>query len=76
MDVNHRIAVFKAVPSLMMQQLIWVENQVSLSANETVMGKTHFVQWLYDQCVCEVKHYYGDNGIFSAEEFWHDCVDK
>ncbi len=26
--------------------LIWVENQVSLGANETVMGKSHFEQWL------------------------------
>jgi hypothetical protein len=40
------------------------------------MGKAHFKQWLYDQCVCEVKHYHGDNGIFSAEEFWHDCKEK
>jgi hypothetical protein len=31
---------------------------------------------LYDQCVCEVKHYHGDNGIFSAEEFWRDCEEK
>jgi hypothetical protein len=40
------------------------------------MGKAHFKQWLYDQCVCEVKHYHGDNGIFSVEEFWRDCADK
>ena len=46
--------------------LIWVENQVSLGANEAVMGKTCFEQWLIDQCVCEVKDYHGDNGIFSA----------
>jgi hypothetical protein len=32
--------------------LKWVETKVSLSANETVMGKTSFEQWLYDQCVC------------------------
>jgi transposase InsO family protein len=56
--------------------LIWVENQVSLGANETVMGKARFEQWLYDQCICEVKHYHGDNGIFSAEEFRHDCEEK
>jgi hypothetical protein len=56
--------------------LIWDENQVSLSANKMVMGKTRFKQWLYDQCVCEVKHYHGDNGIFSAEEFRRDCEDK
>jgi len=28
--------------------LIWVENQVSLGANETVMGKACFEQWLWD----------------------------
>ena len=47
--------------------LIWVENQVSLGANKTVMGKACFEQWLYDKCVCEVKHYHADNGIFSVE---------
>jgi hypothetical protein len=40
------------------------------------MGKMRFVQWLYDQCGCEVKHYHGDNGIISAEEFWRDCEEK
>ncbi len=40
------------------------------------MGKACFEQWLYDQCVCEVKHYHGDNGLFSAEVFWRDCEDK
>jgi hypothetical protein len=28
--------------------LIWVENQVSLGANETIMDKAHFEQWLWD----------------------------
>jgi hypothetical protein len=56
--------------------LIWVENQLSLGASKTVMGKVHFKQWLYDQCVCEVKHYHGDNGIFSADKFWQDCEEK
>jgi hypothetical protein len=56
--------------------LIWVENQVSLGANKIVMGKACFEQWFYDQCVCEVKHYHGDNGIFSAEEFWRYCEEK
>jgi hypothetical protein len=28
--------------------LIWVENQVSLGASETIMGKECFEQWLYD----------------------------
>ncbi len=56
--------------------LIWVENQVSLGANETVMGKARFEQWLWDQCVSEVKHSHGDNGIFSAKEYRHDYDEK
>ena len=56
--------------------LIWVENQVSFGANKTVMGKARFEQWLWDQCVSEVKHYHGDNGIFSAEEYRRDCDEK
>ncbi len=54
--------------------LIWVENQVSLGANETVMGK--FEQWLWDMAYAEVKHYHGDNGIFSAEEYCLECKEK
>jgi hypothetical protein len=56
--------------------LIWIKNQVSLGASKTAMGKACFKQWFYDQYVCEVKHYQGDNGIFSVEEFWHDCEEK
>ena len=56
--------------------MIWVENQISLGANETVMGKARFEQWLWDLCVAEVKHYHGDNGIFSAEEYRRDCTEK
>jgi hypothetical protein len=56
--------------------LIWVENQISLGAIETIMGKARFEQWLWDQCVSEVKHYHGDNGIFSAEEYRCDCEEK
>ncbi len=44
--------------------LIWVANQVSLGANETVMGKSCFEQWLWDMACAEVKHYHGDN-VFS-----------
>ena len=56
--------------------LIWVENQVSLGANETVMGKARFEQWLWNMAYAEVKHYHGDNGIFSAEEYRQECMDK
>ncbi len=74
---NHKIAIFRAVPSLMMCiSLFQVKNQVSLDANESVLCKACFNHWLYDLCVCEVKQYHGDNVIFSAEEFWHDCEEK
>jgi hypothetical protein len=56
--------------------LIWVENQVSLGANETVMGKTFFEQWLWNMAYAEVKHYHGNNGIFLAEEYRQECKNK
>ena len=28
---------------------VWVENQVSLGSNDTVMRKSRFEQWLWDQ---------------------------
>ena len=56
--------------------LIWVENQVSLGANETIMGKERFEQWVYDHAFVEIKHFHGDNGIFSSEEYRDDCADK
>jgi hypothetical protein len=56
--------------------LFWVENQVSHGANETVMGKSYFEQWLWDMAYMEVKHYHGDNGIFSAEEYRLECKEN
>jgi hypothetical protein len=76
MDKNHMTAVFKAVPSYAASGLIWVENQISLGANETVMGKAYFKQRLWDQFVSKDKNYHGNNGIFSAEEYHHDCTEK
>ena len=56
--------------------LIWVENQVSLGASETIMGKECFEQWLYNIACVEVKHSHGDNGIFSLEEYRLECSKK
>jgi hypothetical protein len=56
--------------------LIWVENQVSLGANETIMGKACFKQWLWDMAYAKVKHYHGNNGIFSSEEYCAECLGK
>ena len=49
---------------------------MSLGANETVMGKARFEQWLWDMAYAEVKHYHGDNGFFSAEEYHQECINK
>jgi hypothetical protein len=40
------------------------------------MGKSCFEQWLWDMANTEVKHYHGDNGIFSAEEYRLECKEK
>jgi hypothetical protein len=56
--------------------LIWVENQVLLGTNEMVMGKSCFEQWLWDMAYAEVKHYHGNNGVFSEEEYCQECLDK
>ena len=56
--------------------LIWVENQVSLGASETIMGKERFEQWLYDIACVKVKHFHGDNGIFSSEQYLQECAKK
>ena len=56
--------------------LIWIENQVSLGSNKTVMGKSRFEQWFWGKYVTEVSHYHGGNGIFTADEYQKDCDDK
>jgi hypothetical protein len=40
------------------------------------MGTSHFEQWLWDMAYMEVKHYHGNNGIFSAEEYHLECKEK
>jgi hypothetical protein len=40
------------------------------------MGKSCFEQWLWDMACTEVKHYHGDSGIFSAEEYCLECKEK
>jgi hypothetical protein len=56
--------------------LIWLENQVSLGASETILGKERFEQWLYDTAYAEVKHFHGDNGIFASEQYRQECIEK
>ena len=56
--------------------LIWVENQVLLGANETIVGKAWFEQWLWGQAVAEVSHYHSDNGILVKVSYCKDCEGK
>ena len=56
--------------------VIWLENQVSLGANETVMSKIKFEEWLWDIAAVEIKHIHSDNGIYCADEFKADCASK
>ena len=49
--------------------LIWVENHVSLGANETVLGKSRFGEWLWEQASAEISHYHSDNDVFVADEY-------
>ena len=56
--------------------LIWVENQVSLGASETLMGKERFEQWLYDTAYTTLKHIHGDNGIFASDQYQQECAEK
>ena len=49
--------------------IIWVENQVSLGAFETISSKSRFEEWLWKLAYVEIKQYCSDNGVFTAEEF-------
>jgi transposase InsO family protein len=55
---------------------IHVENQVSLSAGETVMSKLKFEEWLWEQARVSVRHYHSDNGVFTSELFKEACAEE
>jgi hypothetical protein len=40
------------------------------------MGKEQFEQWMYKHAYVKIKHFHGDNGIFSSEEYCQDCTNK
>ena len=52
---------------------IFVKNQVSLGAGETVTAKREFEEWLWEEARVSVKHYHSDNGVFKAEMFTDSC---
>ena len=56
--------------------IIWVENQVSLGASETVLGKENFVQHIWEKVCDEISHMHSDNSIFASGQFRLDCDNK
>ena len=56
--------------------LFWVENQVSLGANKSIVRKARFEQWLWEKAVAEVSNYHSDNGIFVKGAYRKDCEGK
>ena len=56
--------------------LVRVQNQVSLGAGETVVGKTAFEDWIWNLAGVLAKHYHSDNGIFNSQLFRDDCKSK
>lgn len=55
---------------------IHVQNQVSLGAGETVNAKVSFESWLWEEARVAIKHYHGDNGIFTADLFKEACAEE
>ena len=51
---------------------IWLENQVSLGASETVLGKEKFEEWLWNHAAVGVNHYHSDNGSVFTSAGWRD----
>jgi len=56
--------------------IIWVKNQVSLGARETILSKVKFEEWLWEQAAAEIRHLHSDNGIFTSDVFRNDCDNK
>ena len=58
MGGSHEILVFKVgtIYNDVTSSLVWVENQVSLGSNETVVVKSRFYQWLCNQAAANVSH--------------------
>ena len=52
--------------------LVRVEMQVSMGANETLIGKHKFEQWVYDLAAVCVKRYHSNNGVYDSNAFRED----
>ena len=56
--------------------LVQVQNQITLNAAETVVGKSNSEEWIWNLAGVLAQEYHSDNGIFSSELFRNDCVNK
>ena len=56
--------------------IIWVENQVSLGASETVLDKERFEQWIWEKACVDISQMYSDNGIFASDQFRLGCINN
>ena len=54
-------------------ELIRVDNQVSIRANETIVGKARFEQCIWEQAFAEVSHYHSANGILVKDAYYKYC---
>ena len=54
--------------------LVRVEMQVSMGANETLIGKHKFEQWVYDLATVCVKSCHNDNGVYDSNAIREDCA--
>ena len=52
---------------------IYVQNQVSLGAGETVTAKREFEEWFYEEAKVVVKYYHSNNGVFNSGIFTESC---
>ena len=52
---------------------IYIQNQVSLGAGETVTAKRKCEEWLWEEARVAVKHYHSNNGVFKSEYFTQSC---
>jgi hypothetical protein len=55
---------------------IHIQTQVSLGAGETVNAKGVFETWLWEEACVAIKHYHGDNGVFTADLFKEACAEE
>ena len=55
--------------------VIYVHHQPTLSAADTILGKTAFERFAMDHGV-SIKNYHSDNGVYTAKEYMKELASK